>query len=120
VRTHERVVADLEHTALEQRVDHLEQVERIAADARHELRADLPDAVADGEARLDEADLLLARQRMELDADLALEQRRHAIIGRVTRTSSTGSGSGVLRSSATRSSVGLSAHWRPSITRTSG
>ena len=81
VRAHERVVADLEHAALEQRVDHLEQVERIAADARHELGADLPDAVADGQARLDEADLLLARQRMELDADLALEERRHAIVG---------------------------------------
>ena len=67
-------LADLERAALEQRVDHLEQEERVAADLRQEVGAHLPRAVAHAEARLDEAHLLLGRQAAQLDAHDPLEQ----------------------------------------------
>src|SRR5262249_8961799 len=60
---------DLERPALEEGVDHFEEEERVACDARQELRANRGDAVAHAQPRLDEAHLLLRGESAQLDAD---------------------------------------------------
>ena len=72
---------DLERAALEQRVDHLEEEERVARHPRHELGAHAGDALAHAEPRLDEPHLLVGREPSELDAHEALDERERPILG---------------------------------------
>ena len=72
-------LVDLQGAALEQRVDHLEQEERVAADAGEQVAANLPRPVAHSEARLHEAHLLLGRQAAQLGPHDALEHVQHAV-----------------------------------------
>ena len=58
---------DLQRPPLEERVDHLQQEERVARDLGDELAAHRRDALAHAEARLDEAHLLLGGEAAQLD-----------------------------------------------------
>ena len=74
------VFPDLERAALEERVDHLEQEERVAPHLGQQVGADLPSAVANPEPRLDEAHLLVRHEAAKLDAHHALEHVHDAIV----------------------------------------
>ncbi len=71
---------DLQGAALEEGVDHLQEEERVARDLRDELAADVGDALAHAEARLDEAHLLLGREAAQLDLDEVREEGRDAVV----------------------------------------
>ncbi|MFO0668328.1 MAG: hypothetical protein U0235_01700 [Polyangiaceae bacterium] len=75
------LLTDLQRSALEERVDHLEQEERVAADLGQEVGAHLPNAFADTEPVLHEAHLLFGREALELDAHDAVEDGGAAIVG---------------------------------------
>ena len=74
-------LADLERAPLEQRVDHLEQEERVAADPRQQVGADLPRPVAHAEARLDEAHLLVGSSPRSSMRITPSSTWQHAVVG---------------------------------------
>ena len=74
-------LANLERAFFEQRIDHLEQEERIARHARHEIGAHLTNALTHAETRLDQAHLLFRQETVKLDAHDAFEHEPDAIVG---------------------------------------
>ena len=57
-------LADLERPSLEQRIHHLQEEERVAADAGHEIRAHRAHALVHAEARLDAGASAPRRERL--------------------------------------------------------
>src|ERR1700690_3179235 len=74
-------LADLERASLEQRVDHLEEKERIAADLGQQIGAHLACAVTPPEPRLDQTHVPLRCQAAKLEADQPLDHVEPSVIG---------------------------------------
>ena len=115
-------LANLERAALEQRVDHLEQKERVPGGARHEIRAHLGDAF--GRARGAPARAApdsRRRARASSTRTTPSMSGSDAIVGaRASSSVSTGIGSPRRTRLTTSSRLARSHHCRPSITTTSG
>src|ERR1700690_155845 len=74
-------LADLERASLEQRVDHLEEKERIAADLGQQIGAHLACPVTHPEPRLDQTHVLLRGQSAKPGAEQPLDHVEPSVIG---------------------------------------